>query len=101
METYKVAILRVAKQDLAEIVDYLNTLSRDAALAQYDRIVDAVATTLREFPLRCPQVKDRLLRAKGYRVLVVENYLVFYVVLDSVVQIRRILYGKRNYEWLL
>lgn len=39
--------------------------------------------------------------AKGCRCLVVENYLVFFVVKDDTVQNRRILYGKRNYEWLL
>lgn len=38
-----------------------------------------------------------------YQNRVVDNYLVFYVVYDSdgIVEIRRILYGKRNYEKLL
>ena len=36
MESYKVKIYPAAKQDLLDIVDYLNTLSPDAALRYYD-----------------------------------------------------------------
>ena len=41
------------------------------------------------------------LSAHGYRVLVVEKYLVFYKVVNDTVQIHRIIYGKRNYKALL
>jgi len=50
---------------------------------------------------RCPLLKDTQLRLKGYRGLVVDNYIVFYVVKNNIVQIRRIIYRKRYYEWLL
>ncbi|MBP2113345.1 plasmid stabilization system protein ParE [Paenibacillus silagei] len=33
--------------------------------------------------------------------MVVENYIVFYVVLDDIVEIRRVLHGKRKYEDLM
>ena len=52
-------------------------------------------------PERCPKPKDLALAAKGYRYLIVENYLVFYIVSDDTVQIRRILYGRRDYRLLL
>jgi plasmid stabilization system protein ParE len=45
--------------------------------------------------------KDRRLELLGYKILVIGNYLVFYVVRDDVVEIRRIIHGKRNYEFLL
>ena len=48
----------------------------------------------------CPQILSAL-AAKGYRHLIVENYLVFYVVARDTVQIRRILYAKRNYRSIL
>ncbi len=44
--------------------------------------------------------KDQRLIQLNYRMLVVENYLVFYVVLDDVVEIRRIFHGKRKYDFL-
>ena len=52
-------------------------------------------------PERCPRPRDLALAAKGYRYLVVGNYLVFYVIVGSVVQIRRILYARRDYKQLL
>ncbi|WP_223836513.1 type II toxin-antitoxin system RelE/ParE family toxin [Paenibacillus oceani] len=66
----------------------------------YDEIVEHAAL-LGELPFRYPLMKTPVLRAKGYRVLVVHSYLVFYVVMGDVVQIRRILHGKRKYEFLL
>lgn len=86
--------------DLKDIVNYLNTLSPQAALRYYDKIVEKVSS-LAEMPERCPFARDIALKAKGYRYLIVENYLVFFVIKDDIVQIRRIVYGKRNYEWLL
>jgi len=52
-------------------------------------------------PERCPRPRDLALAAKGYRYLAVGNYLVFYMIVGPVVQIRRILYAKRDYKQLL
>ena len=50
---------------------------------------------------RCPKPRDLALAAKVYRVLIAGNYLVFYVVTGDTVQIRRILYSRREYRKLL
>jgi len=100
MEVYKVRIYPTAKQDLLDIIDYLNTLSPEAALRYYDLLTEEIAS-LSTMPERCPRPKDLALAAKGYRYLVVKNYLVFYVVSGDTVQIRRILYGRRDYLSLL
>jgi len=85
---------------LKDIISYLNTLSTDAALRHYDLVIEKVGS-LSQMPQRCPSVRNTALKAKGYRCLVVENYLLFYVIKDNTVQVRRIIYGKRNYGWLL
>ncbi|WOC76014.1 type II toxin-antitoxin system RelE/ParE family toxin [Intestinibacillus sp. NTUH-41-i26] len=100
METYKVRIYPTAKQDMREIVQYLNTLSQESALANYDLLVEKIAG-LAQMPERCPQLNDLALRAKGYRYLLVKNYLVFFVVAGDTVQIRRVLYARRDYRALL
>ena len=100
METYKIKIFPTAKQDLEEVIGYLNTLSPDTALKYYDLLVEEI-TSLSKMPERCPKPKDLALAAKGYRYLIVKNYLVFYVVLGDTVQIRRILYARRDYRSLL
>lgn len=100
MERHKVRIFPTAKQDLEDVIGYLNTLSPDAAQKYYDLIVSEIAS-LSKMPERWPRPKDLALAAKGYRCLVVKNYLVFYVVVGDVVQIRRILYARRDYQSLL
>ncbi len=52
-------------------------------------------------PRSAPQPQDQRLRRLGYRTLVVDNYLVFYVVIGRTVQIRRVIHGTRRHECLL
>ena len=100
MAKFKIRIFKSAQKDLQDIVDYINTLSPTAAIKQYDNLIEKTGS-LAEMPERCPLLKDINLRLKGYRSLVVDNYLVFFVVKDNIVQIRRILYGHMKYEWVL
>lgn len=100
MESYKVKIYPAAKRDLLDIINYLNTLSPDTALRYYDLLTEEIAG-LSQLPERCPHPRDLALAAKGYRCLIVKKYLVFYVVAGDTVQVRRILYGRRDYTSLL
>jgi plasmid stabilization system protein ParE len=46
-----------------------------------------------------PQI--RRLARKGYRIPIVDDYLIFYVIVDNaIIEIRRILSGKRDYQFL-
>lgn len=100
MGKYKIQIYPPAERDLLEIVEYINTLSPEAALRKYDQIIEKIGS-LSKLPERCPLCKDVQLQLKGYRMLIVDNYIVFFVVINDVVQIRRIVYGMRKYKWLL
>ena len=57
--------------------------------------------SLSDMPERCALARDTQLRLRGYRVLMVEKYLVLFVILSKTVQVRRIIYGKRQYEALI
>lgn len=100
MGQYKIKILSTAQEDMTETVDYLNTLSPEAALRYYDLLIEKIMS-LSDMPERCSPARDTQLWLRGYRVLIVEKYLVFYVILGDTVQIRRIIYGKRQYETLI
>ncbi|MDR1203932.1 MAG: type II toxin-antitoxin system RelE/ParE family toxin [Peptococcaceae bacterium] len=100
MGQYKIKILPTAQEDMTEIVDYLNTLSPKAALKYYDLLTEKIMS-LSDMPERCSLARDTQLRLRGYRVLIVEQYLVFYVILGDTVQIRRVIYGRRQYETLI
>ena len=96
MEQYNVKIFPTAQSDLKDIVD----LSSEAALRYYDLIVEKIGT-LQVMPERCALARDTQLRLRGYRLLFVKNYIVFFVVNGRTVEVRRILYAKRQYESLL
>jgi len=53
MEEYKIIIASVAKRDLGDVVEYLNTLSPEVALRQYDNIIEKIVS-LSQMPERCP-----------------------------------------------
>ncbi len=97
---YSVKIFNAAKHDLKDIVDYLNRLSPQTAIKYYDLILEQIGS-LANMPKRCPLVKDTQLRLRGYRCLNIKNYIVFYTIKGNIVQVRRILYARREYEWML
>ena len=99
---YNVNYLPVAQKNLLEIIEYIQEDNPNAALNFLDQI-DETISKLEDFPYMGATPKDSLLQYKGYRVLVIQSYLVFYVVKENIleVEIRRIIHGKRKYDFLL
>lgn len=93
----EVRLQAAAENDLAEIIEFIAAESPPAASALLDRFEKAFAT-LGEHPRSGRVPEDAELIGLGYRYLVVENYLVFYVVTPGVVMVRRIIHGARDYR---
>jgi len=101
MPKYLINITEAAEQDLADIVDYIANDNPTAALELAEKIEQSILQ-LEEFPLIGAIPKNRRLTRKGYRILIVDNYLVFYVLLNNeTIEIRRIISGKRDYKFLI
>ncbi|MBE0449153.1 MAG: type II toxin-antitoxin system RelE/ParE family toxin [Actinobacteria bacterium] len=101
MPKHLINITEAAEQDLAEIVDYITNDNPAAALKVAEKIEQSILQ-LEDFPLIGVIPKNRRLTRRGYRILPVDNYLVFYVLLNNeTVEIRRIISGKRDYKFLL
>lgn len=101
MPKHLISITEAAEQDLAEIVEYISNDNPAAALKLAENIEQSILQ-LEDFPLIGAIPKNRRLTRKGYRILIVDSYLVFYVLLDNeTVEIRRIISGKRDYKFLL
>jgi len=98
---WKVEYTEDAKQDLQDIYDYISDflLVPITAEKQSNRIMDAV-DSLDHMPLRYRLYDNEPWRAKGLRVMPVDNYLVLYLPDESqnIVAIIRIMYGGRNIE---
>jgi toxin ParE1/3/4 len=96
----EIEYLPVAVRDVHEIFDYIRKDDPDAAGAFIERFDKAVGK-LSDFPHLGVEPKDDRLRIMGYRMLVIDNYLVFYVVKEDAVEVRRVVHGKRRYSFLL
>jgi len=99
---YKLKFTPEANMDLFEIFEYVtNNLSAPVAAGTLiDKIEDA-CKKLVLFPLSGSIPRDNILVKKDYRLIAVDNFIVFYQVDDRVIRIMRIVYGKRNYQALL
>ncbi|MBI3554000.1 MAG: type II toxin-antitoxin system RelE/ParE family toxin [Elusimicrobia bacterium] len=100
MKKRPVVYLRRAQLDLAEIRRYIAKDHPDQASLWIDKL-DHALSRLREFPGSGLIPRDGRLAARGYRVVVVGEYLAFYLVRSGRVEIRRVLHGKRRYSFLL
>lgn len=99
MSKYRVEYLPLAYDDLDEIFTYIAADDPGAAASLLNEI-DSVILNLEDFPDMGANPRNRRLAGKGYKMLIVDGYLVFYVVTGDVVEIRRIVSGKRNYTKL-
>ena len=97
---YRVEYLPVARDDLLEIFDYICRDNPTAAEEFIERI-DKAISKLTNFPGLGVVPKDQRLQLLGYRMLIIDNYMAFYVVEEDVVEIRRIVHGKRRYSFLM
>lgn len=96
----RVEYLPLAERDIVDIVDYIARDRPQSARAFVDRL-DRAAGRLAVFPRSGKRPNDERLRRLGYRVLVVDGYLLFYVIVGAAVQIRRTIHGARRFEFLL
>jgi toxin ParE1/3/4 len=90
-----------AEEDLDEIYSYISTklVAEIAAENLMDKIEGAVMR-LKEFPFSCCHVLDEPLKRRGYRKLIIDSYIVFYLLNEEEKQvvIMRILYGASKYQ---
>ncbi len=97
---YRIRYLKTAECDLYGIFDYISRNNPEAAASLLEKIDNSISY-LETNPEMGVVPRDSHLREKGYRMLVVDQYLVFYVIKGNKVVIRRILHGARKYEFLL
>ena len=100
MRSYDIRYLPVAEDDLNEIVDYLLEHSINAANLFIDEL-EGLEEQLSMFPESATPMRNKKLRSKGYRMVVISEYLLFYTLRNETVYIMRIIHGKRNYLSLL
>ena len=101
---YKIVRTDKADEQLREIIFYIaeDSGSIDIALNYLDKI-EAAINDLEDFPMSGSISRYSILRKQGYRVLIVERHLIFYIVDDNkgMVIIYAIVDGRREYRNLV
>jgi toxin ParE1/3/4 len=94
---YILRYLPVAVDDLISIFDWIASDSPSNAAAFVDKLDQRLGNLeTHSFLGRIP--KDDKLKISGYRVLVIESYLVFYIIRGKTVEIHRVVHGSRNLD---
>ena len=104
MSFYSIEILEAAEADVQEIQDYIaNKLLNPIAAIRRVTLIEQAIASLKVKPSRIALVRDDCLALKGYRMIVVKNHLVFFIVREETKQvfIMRVLYGRRNWQNIL
>ena len=101
-QKYKLSFLPLFEKDLDEITDYItNHLQNpNAALRLIDDIEIAINERL-ETPLAFAPYQSSKNRPHPYYRINVRNFSIFYVVIGDTMEVRRVLYAKRDLDKLL
>lgn len=95
---YQLRFLPLFEEDLNEIVDYISNVLQNpsAALCLVDEVQQAIEDRL-PFAESYEQFHSARSRKYPYYRIPVKNYTIFYVVIDDVMEVRRILYSRRDW----
>ena len=99
---YILSILPMFEDDLNETIDYISEKLKNpaAALRLVNDIESAILNRL-DNPLGFEQYRSSRKRPHNYYRIYIRNYTVYYVVIDNVMEVRRLLYSARDINSLL
>ena len=89
--------LPVAVDDLVSIFDWIADDSPANAAAFAEKIDHRIGN-LKTHPSLGHVPRDEKLKNSGYRILVIDSYLVFYMIRAKTVEIHRVVHGSRNLD---
>ncbi len=97
MGKYEVRIAEEALRDMTEIYRYIavDLLAPENAIRQYNRLADAILS-LELFPERYTLFETEPEHSHGMRKMVVDNYLICYIVDSEIVTVTDVLFGASN-----
>lgn len=102
MDKYNIEYSKEAKQDLIDIKKYIkyNLQEPDTAKRLINKIRIEI-NKLKNKPKLYAIIDDDFIKKLRIRKIIVDNYIVFYRINNTSIQIVRILYGRRNWINLL
>ena len=101
-KSFKIIYYPAATEDIIGILDYISIDNPPAAYKLIDKIYTSIES-LSLFPYKGVIPKDFHLKSKGYRMLIIDSYIIFYLINDSlkIVEIMRVMSSKQSYKTFL
>lgn len=99
---YKIKISILAEQDLTNIFFNIKYTFNEPIIAnKYVAHIKQKLLTLQYIPKKYSLLNNELLKSKGFRKLVIKNYIAFYKIneKEKIVNIERVIYGGYNWEY--
>ncbi len=97
---YTLRYLPSAQDDLISIMEFIAKDSPGRALSFVEKLNDRIGQ-LEYQPLLGRIPRHPKLREYGYRVQIIESYLVFYIIRRKTIEIHRVVHGSRNLDFLI
>ena len=100
--SFKIIYYPTATEDIIGILDYISIDDPPSTIKLIDKINESIGS-LALFPYLGTVLRDFYLKSKGYRMLIIDSYIVFYLVIESsqVIEIMRVVSSKQNYKTFL
>lgn len=98
-KSYRLRYLPIFEQDLISTVNYIANVLKNETAAM--RLIDDVEAAVKERlnnPLAFEPYRSAKKRDYPYYRIYVRNYVVYYVVIDDVMEVRRLMYGARDID---
>ena len=99
-DQYVLRYLPIAQDDLISIFDWIAKDSPGRALSFVEKI-DKRIGALAQSPHLGRIPRNQRLKEYGYRVLILDSYLVFYKIRNQTIEIHRVVHASRNLDHLI
>ena len=101
-QSYKLTFLPLFEEDLLKVTDYItNTLQNPSAAHHLVDDIELAIVKRLEMTLSFAPYQSLKIRNHPYYRINVRNFSIFYVVIDDTMEVRRLLYSKRNIDELI
>ena len=99
---YKIKFSKNYDEDVVSSLNNIkHSLQNPIAAKRLRDEVKKAYKKLKKTPFIYPAVPDEYLASKGYRFIIVKNYMLFYKVIENQIEVIRFLYGYRDWMNIL
>lgn len=102
MNKYEIRFTEIFLEDLSEILKYIkyDLVNNEAANRLYEKIMKEIIERA-ENPLSYEKYNSVLNKKHKFYRIYVNNYVIFYIVYDNIMEVRRILNNRRNIRYFV